>query len=369
MTDDKNGNDSGQSQAMDRVLHRSPSVQHLTRTQAIEAEMDPDMVVERILAASEALDRLTIAALKMTDSRCWDNMQGKPRLNAYGASLLIKKIGLRVHTSGAREIESGKDANGPYFIFQCTGEISHPLSPAVHSTQGTCDSRNKFHTTRYEEVRDDNGNLIWEDYEYYDKKKRQKVKKRRPRKRKISLEAHQVQRSFIAQQAHTLCKTKGVAEFLGLDRMEWDEVERHSQARRTGATSVLFEDRSQDQDNRQRQREKQDKAKREAVPEPPPKDPSTELASGRQRALVYRGFVDAMKWGDSAPSDAATQFYSWVTSVLGPGHEDKTRWTVLDVDKLLATLETSPLEPSADGPDDDNPPPPTDADEPPPAIG
>jgi hypothetical protein len=308
-------------------------------------EMDPGVVVERILAASQALDQLTLAALRMTDSRCWDDMQGRPRLNAYGASVLAKKIGLRIKLHGAREIESGKDANGPFFVYQCTGEISHPLSPAIIPCQGTCDSRNKFHTTRYEDVKDEHGKTIWEEYSYFDKYKGKRVTKRRPKRKRIQLAAHQVQRAFIAQQAHTLAKTKGVAEFLGLDRFTWEEVEEHSHARRRDAATVLFEDKGKDQEARQKAEKRRRAAKAAEVPEAPeerekPTEAGSEPATGKERNLVWQGYLDMRGWDPGElPKDAAEQFYSWVEKTAGEEYRDKSKWTRKAVDTMLKSID------------------------------
>jgi hypothetical protein len=315
-----------------------PARTNMTRLEAIETEMDPNVAVDKILAAGQAMDRLTIAALGMTDSRCWDNMQGRPRLNAYGAHMVAKKVGLRIRTFGSREVEAGKDAKGAYFVFQCSGEVSHPLSPAIIPCQGTCDSRNKFHTTRYEEVTDDKGKLIWEEYEYYDRKKKQKVKRRRPKKNKIELQAHQVQRTFIAQQAMTLCKTKGVTEYLGLDRLTWDEVEAHTSAVKDDAASVTFEDKRTDE-KKQEQKKRQKKQAKERVPDAPKKTPEDAQATAEQRTLVWKTFLEAKQWFEELPEDAAEQFYDWAVNLCGERARDKKNWTVGMVDKFLEDLE------------------------------
>jgi hypothetical protein len=308
-----------------------PTVPQLSRNQTIAVTQDPEEMVAMIQRGAAAQSKIVAWALKQTDSSHWDNMGGRPRLNKVGAHHVARLTGLKVRTLGATLIDAGQDDAGPYFVYQCMGEISSVWSPSVISCQGTCDSRNQFHTTRYEEKRDANGNLMMETKTFHRRDGSGSFTKQVPIKERIQLQASQVQKSFIMQQAQTLCKVKGITEYLGLERLEWRDVEVATKAREEESTSV-------DYGNAGKSAEK---PKQDPKKAPPPERKPTDLATGAERQAVWAGYCAMMKWDpDSLPAGAGEAFYAWVEEVAeGPEHRDKSKWTKAIADILLAATK------------------------------
>jgi len=323
MTDEEN-RELQQTQPVEVV----PNVPQLSRNQTIAMTQDPEEMVAMIQRAAAAQSKIVAWALKQTDSSHWDNMGGKPRLNKVGAHHVARLTGLKVRTLGASLVDQGQDEKGAYFVYQCMGEISSVWSPSVISCQGTCDSRNQFHTTRYEEKRDANGNVMMEERTLYRKDGSGSFKKKVAIKEKVQLQAHQVQKSFIMQQAQTLCKVKGITEYLGLERLEWRDVEAATQAREEISTTI-------DYGNAGKSAEK---PKQDPKKAPPAQRKPTDLATGEERAAVWAGYCAMMAWDPTKlPAGAADAFFAWVEETgEDPKWRDKSIWTKAIADILLA---------------------------------
>jgi hypothetical protein len=181
----------------------------LTHHQQV-ATADIDAAVEMIIAGQEAMTRLKMVALQCTTERHWDNMQGMPRLNALGAQATARNCHLKVETFGSKIVDIERDEAGrlTYFAYECQGRISSPWGPPL-DCQGRCDSDTPFHS----------------------------IRGRGEQRRKLP--AHEVSRVAISQQAQTLCVTRGVTQYLGLEKLTWDEV-RAATSATTGRVNVDF---------------------------------------------------------------------------------------------------------------------------------
>ena len=307
-----------------------PQGARLSRNQAIAMTQDPEEMVAMIQRAAAAQSKIVAWAVKQTDSNHWDNMGGKPRLNKVGAHHVARLTGLKVRTMGSQLVDAGTDESGPYFVYQCMGEISSVWSPSIISCQGTCDSRNQFHTTRYEEKRDGNGNLMMVTKELTNRSTGEKFTKKVAVKEKVQLQAHQVQKTFIMQQAQTLCKVKGITEYLGLERLEWRDVEAATKAREEESTSIDYGNAGKEKQQAKQQAKQQQQA-------PKPERKATDLATGEERQAVWAGYCAMVKWDPSnLPAGAGDAFFAWVGDTAGPEWLDKSKWTKGIADALLA---------------------------------
>jgi len=167
------------------------------------AEIEAGMLVQ---------SRLAEIALRMTTDRHWDSMGKKPRLNARGAKLVRQICHLTVETFGSVMVEQELDKDGrlSYFAYECKGRITSPWGPPMDCS-GRCDSANQFHSTRYKDGA------------------------------KIRLSAWEVNRVNIAQQAQTLCITRGVAQYMGLEGLEWTDV-RSATGAQDGGAQIAYKD-------------------------------------------------------------------------------------------------------------------------------
>lgn len=179
--------------------------------------------------------KLVDLALKSTTEADWDDMgakraqrngqweivpfSGTPRLNASGARKIRRLAQLQVETFGSVMVEVERDPETKqllYFCYECKGRVTSSWAPPADCV-GRCDSDNQFHSTRWKGGK------------------------------KTKLPADQVNRVNIAQQAQTLCITRGVTEYLSLSNLTWEQVQKYtnvdpSAAPKTAATFAQPQD-------------------------------------------------------------------------------------------------------------------------------
>ena len=180
------------------------------------------IIKEGMVIQAELVDM----ALRVTTEADWDDMgarrgkpySGQPRLNAKGAKTVRRIAQLEVQTYGSKLVEDERDKDGKltYFGYECLGTVTSTWGPPM-DCQGSCDSDNPFHSTRG----------------YGDNRRK--------------LPAHQVDRVKIRQQAQTLCVTRGITQYLGLEKLTWEEVKKYTSvdpnaAPRTAATFAQPQD-------------------------------------------------------------------------------------------------------------------------------
>jgi hypothetical protein len=312
-------NDQSNDQQNTSLAHVEPvTVQPVQEPPYIDRalQMSPADQVALMKEAAVAMNDLIKWALSQTDSADWDNMQGRPRLNKRGAKKVARLTGLRVETFGSRQVEQGTDEAGPWYRYECTGRVSSPWSPSVISCQGSCDSRNAFHSTRG------------------------KGKQRR------TIGAHEVNRTFIAQQAQTACHVRGVSEYLGLERLKWPDIEQATAARQERADAVDY-----DRDRREARRQQQPAA-------PPDERSDTDLANQSERGAVWHAYCAAQDINPaSVPDGEGQRFYDWVVRATGDEKwRNRDTWTVGIAKRLKRAAEQRVEFGDGGPPDDDTPP-------------
>jgi len=190
--------------------------QILTKTQQLALLSAEQQLAE--IKAGQAIQRdLFGIALRATSDRDWDDIGKKPRLNARGAKKIAKLCHLRVETFGSQCVEREIDEKGEitYLAYECKGLVTSPWGPPM-SCSGRVDSDNQFHTTRYDKF-----------------------------KRRFKLKPSEVNRSNLAQQAQTLCVTRGVTQYMGLEKLDWPDIRGVSSAK-SGKTKVQFKTKKKD---------------------------------------------------------------------------------------------------------------------------
>lgn len=260
-------------------------------------------------------------ALMSTTEADWDDMgarrenrngrwitvpySGNPRLNARGAKNVRRITHLEVQTFGSLLVEEERDDDGrlAYFCYECKGRVTSPWGPPL-DCQGSSDSENQFHATRG----------------------------RGSNRRK--LKAYEVNRVNLRQQAQTLCVTRGITQYLGLEKLTWDEVKKYTSVDPDAAprTSASFDG---GQDKPQTPPPPDDDFMPPDDPPPPQDSRATEAdISGAKAAARDAGVAyDALTWWEHVASVLGKD------RAIGPDNdiseaEAYSRWTRQDARRV-----------------------------------
>ena len=269
----------------------------LTRWERMQGE-DLEVQLDEIMKGQVLQAKLVDLALRATNDRDWDNIGGKPRLNARGAKKVRRIAMLRVETQGSKCVEkefNQQTGELEYFAYECQGRVTSPWGPPMDCV-GRCDSQNKFHSTR----KDGRGG-------------------------KMQLPASQVNRVNIAQQAQTLCVTRGVTQYLGLEGLTQQQLKQYTSAQGKGQRTANFGN----------------------SPPPPTEPPPPQR---KDSDLATKAEITAAK-SAAQKANIAYDVVSWWTFVeeaLGPDKtigedNDETKayakWTKADADRIVAVAK------------------------------
>lgn len=162
--------------------------QEIERSQPI---MDIAQIMQKAEQMISITNRIKKACIQLTNENDWDNLGGKPYLEAAGAEKYILPFGIR-SGNPLFEYEEFNDDKGFYYMYTCTVDVALPNGDTV-SGVGTCDSRDRF----FSKVRGEDKELS------------------------------EIKKGDIKKKAYTNARANGIKFLLGLRNLSWDDLSEH----------------------------------------------------------------------------------------------------------------------------------------------
>lgn len=164
---------------------------------SVPALLDDQLVIvaEQAERRVEAVKKIKILALKVTNPYDWVDQNGKPYLQASGAEKVARLFGIcwKIEGGERQELENG------HFSFSFQGEFR--LSGAEIEAIGSRSSTDKFFSTRYK----------------WDEGKQKKLP--------YELPPSEIDQGNVKKAAYTNCIGNGITRLLGIRNMKWEEIE------------------------------------------------------------------------------------------------------------------------------------------------
>lgn len=151
-------------------------------------------IAEQAEKRINAVNKIKVMALKVTNNHDWMNQQGKPYLQVSGAEKVARLFGI----SWRLDEPLREDEEGGHFIYTYKGHFS--MGNVSIEAIGTRSSKDGFFK-RYE--KDANG-----------------------KKTDIELPASEIDKSDVKKAAFTNCLGNGITRLLGFRNLSWEELEK-----------------------------------------------------------------------------------------------------------------------------------------------
>lgn len=245
-------------------------------------------IAEQAEKRIQAMRKVKLVTLAVTNSYDWTDQNGKPYLQVSGAEKVARIFGIswRINEPDTQAIEGG------HYMYTYKGVFS--LGNQTIEAIGSRSSKDPFFK-KYKWVNND----------------------------KIELPPSEIDPGDVKKSAYTNCIGNGVTRLLGIRNLTWDEIETNSDIRRGNVSKVEYKKSGKPQDTKKKEATKQE-AKDENPPdeETPQPDRNAEPMSEAQGRM----FFALVKSKNMKSKSDENDFRDWLkTQVSTTTNEDGTK--------------------------------------------